>query len=256
MLADKKQYLASESTMYRILREEKLNAYRGKAKPPERKKPEPYIAKNPNEIWSWDITYLARDIKGKFFYLYLILDIFSRKIVGAEVYECESAEHAAQIADGSYTKEKINGNNIVLHSDNGSPMKGATMLATLNKLGITPSYSRPSVSNDNPFSEAMFRTLKYCSQYPEKPFSSLKEARDWVNIFVSWYNNEHHHSAIKFVTPSQRHNGDDVTILEDRIKVYEEAKSNTPSRWSKGTRNWARVNEVYLNPGKPKSIAA
>lgn len=256
MLADQKQYIASESTIYRILRENKLNAYRGKAKPPVRKKPEPYIANNPNEVWSWDITYLARDIKGKFFYLYLILDIFSRKIVGFEVHECESAKHAAHLAASSYAEEKINGKELILHSDNGSPMKGATMLATLNNLGISPSYSRPSVSNDNPYSEAMFKTLKYCPQYPEKPFSTIEEARGWVIKFVAWYNNEHHHSAIKFVTPSQRHNGSDISILENRTKIYKKAKDANPSRWSKNIRDWSRVNEVYLNPGKGKTIAA
>ncbi len=255
-LAENGEYLASESTFYRILKEEKLDSHRGKAKSKTRKKPTPYIAKGPNEIWSWDITYLARDIKGMFYYLYLIIDIFSRKIVGFEVYEVESAEHASEIASLAYKTEKVNGKKIILHSDNGSPMKGATMLATLQKLNVTPSFSRPSVSNDNPYSESMFKTLKYCPQYPSKPFSSLESAREWVYTFVNWYNNEHCHSGIKFVTPSSRHNGRDEAILKSRKEVYEEARKRNPLRWSGNTRNWDRVEEVYLNPGKGKKLVA
>jgi len=255
-MADQNFYIASESSFYRILKEEKLNAHRVKAKTKTRKKPAPYIASNSNEVWSWDITYLARTIKGTFFYLYMIVDIFSRKIVGYEVYEAESAEYASEVAKAAYKSENINGKKVVLHSDNGSPMKGATMLATMQKLEITPSFSRPSVSDDNPFSEALFKTVKYCPQFPSKPFDSLQEAREWVHTFVSWYNNEHHHSGIKFVTPSARHKNLDKAILDNRKEVYTKAKERNPSRWSKDIRNWDRVEEVYLNPGKGKKIAA
>jgi transposase InsO family protein len=255
-LADRGEYIASESSFYRILKEEKLDAHRGKSKKPNQRKPEAYIAKKPNEIWTWDITYLARDIKGMFFYLYLIIDIFSRKIVGFEVHERESAEHAATLAKSAYIAEQINNKDIVLHSDNGSPMKGATMLSMLQALGITPSFSRPSVSNDNPYSESMFKTLKYCPQYPSKPFSDIESARKWVSIFVKWYNEEHQHSSIKFVTPTERHIGLDKSILIKRKIVYEAAKLNNPSRWSKNTRNWDYIPEVYLNPGKSLDKAA
>ncbi len=216
-LADKGTYIASESTFYRILKEEKLDAYRGKSKPSIRKKPTPYIAKNPNEIWTWDISYLASNVKGMFYYLYLIIDIFSRKIVGYEVYESESADYAADVANAAYLSENINGKDIVLHSDNGSPMKGATMLAMLQNLGVVPSFSRPSVSNDNPYSESMFKTLKYCCKYPSDPFDSLESARKWVHDFVLWYNNDHCHSNIKFVTPLARHQGLDRDILLNSI---------------------------------------
>ncbi len=129
-------------------------------------------------------------------------------------------------------------------------MKGATMLATLQQLGVMPSFSRPSVSNDNPYSESLFRTLKYRPEYPEKPFTDLQSARDWVLRFVDWYNNKHLHSSIKFVTPAQRHRGEDVDILAKREALYRQAKSENPKRWSGEIRNWEPVKEVYLNPEK------
>lgn len=250
-MADEGYFIASESSFYRILSEEKLNNYRGNSKPSKpRKKPEPHIAKKPNELWSWDITYLKRNIKGLFFYLYFIMDVFSRKIVGYEVYENESAEHASSVAKSAYLSEKVNGKEIKLHSDNGSPMKGSTMLSMLEHLGVIPSFSRPSVSNDNPYSEALFKTLKYCPKYPSEPFETLRAAREWVHSFVMWYNNEHQHKNIKFVTPSERHQGLDIEILKNREKVYEKARMENPLRWSKNTRNWDYIDEVHLNPGR------
>jgi transposase InsO family protein len=130
-----------------------------------------------NQLWSWDITYLSTTVKGIFFYLYLIMDIFSRKIVGWEVYETESTDYASRIFHKAYLREGIAGNDLVLHSDNGSPMKGSTMLATLQRLGVIPSFSRPSVSDDNPYSEALFKTLKYHPAFPGNPFNNLDEAR-------------------------------------------------------------------------------
>ena len=133
-------------------------------------------------------------------------------------------------------------------------MKGATMLATLQKLGIIPSFSRPSVSNDNPYSEALFRTLKYRPAYPEKTFSSLEGARNWVHTFVSWYNTEHLHSGIKFVSPEKRHQGLDEEILNSRDRVYKEARVKNPNRWSRKTRNWDKIKEVQLNPERCKNL--
>ena len=135
-----------------------------------------------------------------------------------------------------------------VHSDNGSPMKGAAIHATFNKLGIIPSYSRPSVSNDNPYSESLFKTLKYCPYYPDKPFDNIQEARQWMISFSDWYNNKHRHSNIHYVTPSQRHDGLDVDILEARKQTYELARQNNPARWSGKVRNWKRKEEVLLNP--------
>ncbi len=250
-LADQGQYIASESTFYRVLHAAEQLAHRGKAKPPTRKRPAPLQANAPNQVWSWDITYLTTTVKGIFFYLYLIMDVFSRKIVGWEVYEAESAGQAAKIFRKAYLREGIAGDDLVLHSDNGSPMKGATMLATLQRLGVMPSFSRPSVSDDNPYSEALFKTLKYHPAFPDKPFDSLEEARTWVAGFQHWYNEVHRHSALKFVTPGQRHRGEDIAILEQRHILYEAAKARLPGRWSGKTRNWTPVEIVYLNPGKP-----
>ncbi len=250
-LADQGLYIASESSFYRVLREADQLARRGKAKPPARQRPMPLQASAPNQLWSWDITYLATTIKGLFFYLYLIMDVYSRKIVGWEVFETESAEQAAQVFRKAHLREGIGAEALVLHSDNGSPMKGATMLATLQRLGVMPSFSRPSVSDDNPYSEALFKTLKYHPGFPDKPFSSLQEAREWVVGFQHWYNEVHRHSALKFVTPAQRHRGEDEAILARRHALYEAAKAKCPQRWSGPTRNWEPEESVYLNPGKP-----
>jgi len=254
ILADKGQYIASEATFYRILKENKLVAHRSKSKPARKvHKPEAFIAIMPNQIYTWDITYLPTEVRGIFLYLYLVLDIFSRKIVGWQVHDEESSAHAADMMVDICQREGVVRDQVTLHSDNGSPMKGATMLATLQELGVMPSFSRPSVSNDNPYSESMFRTLKYCPSYPEKPFVDLAKARAWVSDFVQWYNNEHLHSGIKFVTPAQRHRGEDGEILAKRQHVYEQAKLRHPNRWSGDTRNWEQVKEVYLNPERCKS---
>lgn len=250
-LADQGVYLASESTVYRLLRAENQLVHRGKAKPATRRRPASLVATAPNQVWTWDITYLATPVRGTFFYLYLILDLFSRKIVGWEVHEQESAAQAACLFQQTYLREEIDRAALTLHSDNGAPMKGATMLATLQRLGVVPSFSRPSVSNDNPFSESLFRTLKYTPAYPDAPFESLATARAWVATFVPWYNERHLHSAIKFVTPSQRHQGEERELLCGRGKVYEAAKARNPNRWSGKTRNWDQVGPVSLNPGKP-----
>lgn len=250
-LADEGRYLASESSFYRVLREADQVHRRGRAKAPrEVARPKGYKATGPNQVWSWDITYLAASVVGTFFRLYLVMDVFSRKIVGWEVHERELAEHAATLIQKATLAEGIAGHELVLHSDNGGPMKGATMLATLQRLGVIPSFSRPSVSDDNPYSEALFRTLKYTPAWPPKRFESLDAARAWVKEFVHWYNHVHRHSALKFVTPAQRHNGEDSIILARRKQVYELAKKQHPERWSGDVRNWRRVEEVWLNPPK------
>jgi transposase InsO family protein len=250
-LADQGRYVASESTFYRVLREAEQLKPRGKSRPPSRQRPQPFEATAANQLWSWDITYLATTIKGQFFYLYLIMDVFSRKIVGWEIFARECAEHAATVFHKAHLREGVRAKDLVLHSDNGAPMKGATMLATLQRLGVVPSFSRPSVSNDNPFSEALFKTLKYCPEFPTKPFDTLEAARQWVHAFVHWYNEEHRHSALKFVTPAQRHRGEDEEILRQRERLYAAAREQQPARWSGSTRNWERASSVQLNPGRP-----
>jgi transposase InsO family protein len=250
-LADQGRYLASESTFYRVLKEENQLAHRRSERPAQtRAKPRAICATAPNQLYSWDITYLASTVLGQFFYLYLFLDIFSRKIVGWQVYEEESSALAGDVLRDLCHREGIQSDQLILHSDNGSPMKGATMLATLQQLGVMPSLSRPAVSNDNPYSESLFKTLKYRPKYPLKPFDGVSEARDWVTGLVEWYNHEHRHSAIRFVTPAQRHEGLDEDLLNNRQAVYEAARVRNPKRWSGGVRNWQRIQEVHLNPDK------
>ena len=246
-LADKGIYIASESSFYKGLKKKKLLEHRGKSKKKSSNRPAPLMATGPNQIYSWDITYVRSDIAGKFYYLYMFMDIYSRKIVGHEVYDVESMELSARLIERICECEGIRKDQLVLHSDNGGAMKGATMLATLQKLGIIPSFSRPRVSDDNPYIESLFKTLKYCPEYPSKPFGSTEEANAWVAKFVFWYNNIHLHSGIKYVTPISRHEMRDDKILENRKKVYEEAKMKNPNRWPGKTRNWDKIDKVYLN---------
>ena len=255
-LADSGRYLASESSFYRVLKNADLLKHRSKSRPRERKRPKDLIARRPNCVWSWDITYLKSPVKGMYDYLYLTLDVFSRFIVGWSVEEVESADHAARLITRACAEQGVAEDTLTLHSDNGGPMKGATMLSTLQKLHVAPSFSRPSVSDDNPFSESLFKTLKYRPSYPDGAFASLDEAHTWVEKFVHWYNTEHLHSGIRFVTPQSRHDGRDAEILKHRHAVYSKAKLVNPQRWSRQTRNWSMIEEVRLNPGKEKKIDA
>lgn len=248
-LADQGRYLASESSFYRILRADGQQHHRGRAKPPVRRKPPTsYKAGAPCEVWTWDITWMPGPVAGMFFYLYLIVDIFSRKIVGWEVHEREGAELAAVLIRQAVLAEGCIARPLVLHADNGTPMKGATMKTTMETLGITASYSRPRVSNDNPFSEALFRTCKYRPDWPRKGFATKADAQAWVKSFASWYNGQHLHSAIRFVTPDARHAGHDGATLANRAILYANACAQKPERWSGKTRNWQPVGPVWLNP--------
>jgi transposase InsO family protein len=249
MLADEGIYIASESTFYRILREEKQLVHRAPSRPATRRhRPDEYLATGPNQVWSWDITYVRGPVRGTFFYLYVAMDVWSRKLVGWTLEAEESAEHARTMLAAAYRREGVQRDQLVIHSDNGAPMKAATLLAFLQSLGIVPSFSRPSVSNDNPYSEALFRTAKYRAEFPRNPFESIAAARRWATWFVGWYNTGHRHSAIKFVTPQQRHTGEDIAILAQRVALYEAARAENPKRWTKATRDWRRVESVALNP--------
>lgn len=247
-LADRGEYIASESTFYRVLHDEGLMQHREPVRPRKSHKPREHIARAPNQVWCWDITYLRSPVRGAFFYLYLLLDIYSRKIVGWCVEAEESMNLAADLIERATREHPMYESGLVLHADNGGPMKGSTMLATLHRLGVLASFSRPRVSDDNPYAEALFRTLKYRPGYPRRPFASLDAARSWVTGFVAWYNGEHLHSSIRYVTPDDRHAGRDRTILAQRHDVYRAAYGRTPSRWSRGTRNWTPIGAVALNP--------
>lgn len=248
--ADSDVYVASERTIRRILKRESLAKYRERSRPATTMKPRQFIANEPLQVLTWDITYLRHEnIRGGYFYLYLFTDIWSRRIVGAEVHDMQSAELAGGLLAKVCREHDIKADS-VLHADNGGPMKGATMLATMHALGIVKSFSRPGVSNDNPYIEALFRHLKYAPSYPTKGFACLDEARAWVKRFVDWYNSEHLHSAIAYVTPQQRHEGRDIAILEHRRTVYEAARKANPSRWSTHSRQWHRPAIVMLNPDR------
>ena len=248
-LADRGEYVGSESSIYRVLHEANEQHHRGRSKAPQpRRKPTSYCAQAPNQVWSWDVSYLPSPIRGQYYYLYAIMDIFSRKITGWEVHECELGEYAADLVHKAVLSELCADQPLVLHADNGSIQKGSTLRAKLEYLGVTSSFSRPRVSNDNPYSESLFRTCKYCPAYPEEGFESIETAREWMSTFVNWYNNEHRHSGIKHVTPAQRHDGTDKELLEKRKAVYEAAKLKNPNRWSGSIRNWQWIEHVWLNP--------
>lgn len=253
LLADRGEYAGSESSFYRVLREAGELAPRGHARPRKNRKPDEHVASKPNQVWSWDITYLRAPVRGTFFYLYLIVDIFSRKVVQWSVEAEEAATISAKLVADAVAAEDVEPDELTLHADNGGPMKGSTMLATLQRLGVIPSFSRPSVSDDNPFAEALFRTLKYRPGFPRKPFETIEAARDWVAGFVAWYNDEHLHSALRYVTPSDRHAGRDAAILAQRHAVYRAARKREPRRWTGHTRNWTPVGAVYLNPAKQET---
>lgn len=247
-LADKGIYIVSESTFYRVLRD--ANQLTRRSRESRYTRPDALKATGPNQVWSWDISYLASRVRGQHFYLYMIVDIYSRKIIAAEVFASESGKHAAELLQRAIWREKCSSQNLVLHSDNGGPMRSYTMLAKMYALGVLSSYSRPRVSNDNPYSESLFRTLKYCPWWPENGFQDIDDARAWVTRFVGWYNQEHKHSGIKYVTPDERHRGADTGILSARKVVYQLARQQNPERWGKEIRNWSPIYEVYLNPEK------
>ena len=256
-LADEGIYMASESTFYRTLKAADQLHHRGRSQKPVKRKPTTHCATGSNQVWSWDITYLNSPIRGKYFYLYLVIDVFSRMAVAREIHEEESAENAAELIRKACIRHGIATQEcpLVLHSDNGSPMKGSTMLGTLQALGVQPSFSRPRVSNDNPFSESVFKTLKYRPGYPPQAFTDLEHAQKWVYEFVGWYNTEHKHSGIKFLTPHDRHyDGLGNRQTDKRRKVYQAAKEAHPERWgSRDTRNWDLPTEVWLNPERSET---
>ncbi len=196
ILAEQGIYVASESSFYRVLRHRKLLRHRERSRPRQNNRPLQHTATGPNQLWSWDITYLRSALRGQYYFLYLVVDVWSRKIVAWEVALQESSENAAAMIARATLENGVDRDQLVIHSDNGGPMKGATLLATLQSLGIVPSFSRPRVYDDNPYSEALFRTLKYRPEYPVLPFGSLEEARCWGGGV---------RSVVQHRTPTQRH---------------------------------------------------
>jgi len=257
MLADEGIYLASESSFSRVLRDAGQNAHRGRAKAPQAMRaPSTHIATAPGQVWCWDMTYLPAKVQGRWYHLYLILDLYSRKIVGWEVHAKDDAVHAAHLVRRTALAEGVASmrSKPVLHGDNGSTLKATTVLGMLNWLGIKPSYSRPRVSDDNAYAEALFRTAKYRPEFPTRGFITLEAARSWAAGFVRWYNLEHRHSGIRYVSPAQRHAGQDRAILAARHSLYERARRQHPARWSRRTRNWLPIDVVTLNPERDSVV--
>jgi putative transposase len=255
-LADEGIYVASESTCYRILKAAGQSAWRSRSQSPRKHVLTTHQADGPNQVWCWDITWMPPTVKGRYFYWYMMKDIYSRKLVVNEVHESENAEYASALLKRGCLKEQTAGRPLVLHSDNGTAMKGAMMLASMQQLGVKPSFSRPRVSNDNAYAEALFKTAKYCPFWPERPFDTIEEARAWVHRFVDWYNEEHCHSGLKYVTPGQRHRGEADSLLAHRKAVYEAAKARNPERWASSTRDWELDDVVYLNPERKQAVPA
>lgn len=255
-LAEQGTYIASEATAYRVLHKHALQTHRENTRPRTSRKPDELVATAPNQVYCWDITYLKSSLLGSFFYLYMVTDIFSRRIVAARVHEAENDEHAARLFAEVQQREKLVAGRTTLHSDNGSAMKGATLKATLERLGVLASYSRPSVSDDNPYIESLFGTMKTRVGYPKKPFATIEQAQEWVDRFVRWYNEEHRHSALNWVTPMARHTGQEHRLLRLRERTYRKARQRHPERWSRGIRNCEPAPAVILNPAKKNNEVA
>jgi len=248
-LADEGLYLASESSMYRLQRRYGL---RGQNRTVSRthvtRACTVHHATQPNQVWSWDITRLPTTLRGWYLHLYLMMDVWSRRVMGWRVANAESAAIASKLVAQICRDGNIDSRGLVLHSDNGAAMRGSTMIATLQWLGVVPSFSRPHVSDDNPYSEALFRTLKHTPAYPHLPFADIISAERWVTRFVDWYNGVHRHSAIRYVTPDERYFGQEHAVLARRRELYQRARAANPERWTGATRNWTPVGLVTLNP--------
>jgi putative transposase len=252
ILADQSLYIGSERSFYRVLHAHGQAHRRGRARPPQEPRDVPRLeARGPNQVWSWDITYLPTSVRGVWHYLYLVIDVWSRKVVAWEVADREDSKIAADLVSRACLRERISKGRphpLILHADNGNAMRAATLESRLEELGVLRSFSRPRVSNDNPFSESLFRTVKYRPDYPRRPFQSVEEACGWVAAFVEWYNYQHRHSGIRFVTPDQRHSGEARAISRHRAQVYEQARRRHPRRWSRSTRCWRQPEVVWINP--------
>ncbi len=250
-LLDQGVYLCSIRTMYRLLKSAhgSVKERRRCVQRPAYTKPE-LLATGPNQVWSWDITKLKNSIKWTYFYLYVIIDIFSRYVVGWMVADREQAALAKRLIAQSCTTQNIASDQLILHADRGSSMMSKSVAELLVDLGVIKSHSRPHVSDDNPFSEAQFKTLKYCPQFPAR-FGSIQDARAFCKGFFTWYNHEHHHTGIGLMTPAQVHYGLSDQIYENRSQVLQQAYQLHPKRFKNRLPRPPRLSEaVWIN--KPK----
>ncbi len=247
-LLDADRYLCSVRTMYRILdANQEVRERRNQRRHPVYQKPE-LLATGPNEVWTWDITKLKGPRKWTYFYLYVILDIFSRQAVGWMVADCESSGLAKKLIRESCDKHRIEQDQLTLHADRGSSMKSKAVALLLSDLGVTQSHSRPYVSDDNPFSEAQFKTLKYRPDFPER-FGSIQDAKAFCRDFFHWYNNVHYHSGLNWLTPAMVHYGQTGPVLERRQHALDRARRQHPERFVNVPRKIAGPpDKVWINP--------
>lgn len=253
-LLDEGKYLCSWRTMYRILDEnQEVRERRNQLRHPQYTKPE-LLATQPNQLWSWDITKLLGPTKWTYYYLYNILDVFSRYSVGWLIAERESAALAEELIAASCVRQDIEPGQLTIHADRGSSMTSKPVALLMADLGVTKTHSRPHVSNDNPFSESQFKTFKYRPDYPER-FGCQQDARLWATEFFRWYNYEHHHSAIALLTPADVHFGRAQTVLDQRQQVLHAAYLKNPERFVKGRSIPPQVPPaVWINPPRPATL--
>jgi len=254
-LLDEAEYLCSVSTMYRILRaNDEVRERRNQKRHPTYTRPE-LVATQPNQVWTWDITKLRGPVTHTYYYLYTILDIFSRYVVGYMIAERELASLAKQLVSDSCAKQGITPDQLILHADRGSAMTSKTLALLLADLGVGKSHSRPYVSNDNPYSEAQFKTMKYRPDYPRQ-FGSLVDARAWGQPFFAWYNNQHRHTGLGLMTPATVHYGlaNDLTVKRQELLAL--AYAQHPERFVKGLPTPPQLPEaVWINPPQVKGVA-
>jgi putative transposase len=255
-LLDEDRYLCSWRTMYRILAENQpVRERRHQLQHPSYAKPE-LLATQPNQLWSWDITKLRGPALWTYYYLYVILDVYSRYVVGWMIAERESEDLAQELIRETCAKQGISPGQLTLHADNGSAMIAKSVAQLLIDLDVVKSHSRPHVSDDNPYSEAQFRTLKYRPDYPER-FGCLADARAWAQAFFAWYNQEHHHTGLGLLTPAVVHSGQAESVLQKRQQVLQMAYAAHPERFVKHVPVPAPLPPaVWINPPKPARDAA
>ncbi len=251
-LLSKGIYIASVSSFYRVLKKNRLIHHRGNTRPgTSHSKPPERVATGPNQVWCWDITWLPTNVRGLFYYAYVIIDIWDRNIVKWAIHDREDDSLAEELFDAALKENSYP--DVFVHSDNGNPMKGISLLALFYDLGICNSYSRPRVSDDNPFIESWFKTLKYHVSYPGK-FNTLSDARTWFSTFVDFYNTSHSHSGLNFITPMQMRHGEYKKIAEKRNKTMMRAYKKNPLRWSNCVKMLPLEHVVYLNPSADTRI--
>ena len=255
-LLDEERYLCSVRTMYRILdAHQEVRERRSQRRHPVYEKPE-LLATGPNQVWTWDITKLKGPRKWTYYYLYVILDIFSRQVVGWMVADCESSSLARKLIRESCDKHRIDPDQLTLHADRGSSMKSKVVALLLSDLGVTKTHSRPHVSNDNPFSEAQFKTLKYRPGFPQR-FGCIQDAKAFCRNFFHWYNNVHYHSGLNWLTPAMVHYGRTGHVVQRRQHALDRARRQHPERFVNPSRKIAGPpKKVWINPPEKDRVVA